>query len=168
MKSILDCQLVENSLGFSLDMAKIEVVIFDLDGVLIDSKDLHYEALNEALRNYGSEFEITLREHATKYDGLSTKRILQILHEDKGLPAQYFESIWKLKQEITVRMLGEIEPDKELISFMQYLTKRGLKLAVASNSVRNTLEIVLTNLGVIKFFSIILSNEIGRLKICYT
>lgn len=159
MKSILDCQLVENSLGFCLDMAKIEVVIFDLDGVLIDSKDLHYEALNEALRNYGSEFEITLREHATKYDGLSTKRKLQILHEDKGLPAQYFESIWKLKQEITVRMLGEIEPDRELISFMQYLTKRGLKLAVASNSVRNTIEIVLTSLGVIKFFSIILSNE---------
>ena len=65
-------------------MATIEVVIFDLDGVLIESKELHYEALNEALRNFGSEFEVTLREHATKYDGLSTKRKLQMLHEDKG------------------------------------------------------------------------------------
>ena len=49
-----------------------KLVIFDLDGVLIDSKELHYEALNEALRSIGSEFEITPREHATKYDGLST------------------------------------------------------------------------------------------------
>ena len=140
-------------------MATIEVVIFDLDGVLIDSKELHYEALNEALRNFGSEFEITPREHATKYDGLSTKRKLQMLHEDKGLPTQHFESVWNLKQEITVRMLGEIKRDDELISFMQYLSKKGFKLAVASNSVRNTIDIVLNNLGIFEFFSTILSNE---------
>jgi HAD superfamily hydrolase (TIGR01509 family) len=140
-------------------MATIEVVIFDLDGVLIDSKELHYEALNEALRNFGSEFEVTLREHATKYDGLSTKRKLQMLNEDKGLPTQHFESVWNLKQEITVRMLGEIKRDDELISFMQYLSKKGFKLAVASNSVRNTIDIVLNNLGIFDFFSTILSNE---------
>ena len=55
-----------------------KLVIFDLDCLLIDSKELHYEALNEALRSISSKFEITPREHATKYDGLSTKKKLEM------------------------------------------------------------------------------------------
>ena len=61
-----------------------KLVIFDLDGVLIDSKELHYEALNEALRSISSEFEITPREHATKYDGLSTKKKLECCAKKKA------------------------------------------------------------------------------------
>ena len=136
-----------------------KLVIFDLDGVLIDSKELHYEALNEALRSIGSEFEITPREHATKYDGLSTKKKLEILRQEKGMKPESFEQVWKLKQDITVRMLGEIKRDESLVKFMQYLDAKNLCLAVASNSVRNTIDIVLRNLGIYEFFTLILSNE---------
>ena len=136
-----------------------QLAIFDLDGVLIDSKELHFEALNEALREFGPQFEISHRDHSTKYDGLSTKRKLEILNLEKGFPIEHFESVWKLKQDITVRMLGEIEQDEELDSFMDYLQDIGLKLAVASNSVRNTIDIVLKNLGINNYFSLILSNE---------
>lgn len=140
-------------------MMKTQLAIFDLDGVLIDSKELHFEALNEALREFGPQFEISHRDHSTKYDGLSTKRKLEILNLEKGFPIEHFESVWKLKQDITVRMLGEIEQDEELVSFMEYLQEIGLKLAVASNSVRNTIDIVLKNLGINSYFSLILSNE---------
>ena len=140
-------------------MMKTQLAIFDLDGVLIDSKELHFEALNEALREFGPQFEISHRDHSTKYDGLSTKRKLEILNLEKGFPIEHFESVWKLKQDITVRMLGEIEQDQELVSFMDYLQDIGLKLAVASNSVRNTIDIVLKNLGINNYFSLILSNE---------
>ena len=136
-----------------------KLVIFDLDGVLIDSKELHYEALNEALRSISAEFEITQREHATKYDGLSTKKKLEILRQEKGLKPESFEQVWKLKQDITVRMLGEIKRDESLVEFMQYLKSKNLKLAVASNSVRNTIDIVLRSLGISEFFTLILSNE---------
>jgi HAD superfamily hydrolase (TIGR01509 family) len=136
-----------------------KLVIFDLDGVLIDSKELHYEALNEALRSISSEFEITPREHATKYDGLSTKKKLEMLRQEKGLKPESFEQIWKLKQEITVRMLGEIRVDETLVEFMKYLKTKNMSLAVASNSVRNTIDIVLRNLGISEFFTLILSNE---------
>ena len=140
-------------------MMNTQLVIFDLDGVLIDSKELHFEALNEALREFGPQFEISHRDHSTKYDGLSTKRKLEILNLEKGFPIEHLESVWKLKQDITVRMLGEIEQDEELVSFMNYLQDSGLKLAVASNSVRNTIDIVLKNLGINNYFSLILSNE---------
>ena len=36
-----------------------KLVIFDLDGVLIDSRELHYDALNDALAKIGQEFVIT-------------------------------------------------------------------------------------------------------------
>jgi len=138
---------------------RAELVIFDLDGVLIDSKELHYEALNDALRSISSEFEITPREHATKYDGLSTMKKLDMLRQEKGLPPESFEQIWQLKQEITVGMLGKIKIDDALVEYMQHLDGKNLNLAVASNAVRNTIDLVLRNLGIEKYFSLILSNE---------
>ncbi len=51
-----------------------KLVIFDLDGVLIDSKDYHYDALNQAL---GSEYAISWEEHVSIYDGLPTKAKLE-------------------------------------------------------------------------------------------
>jgi HAD superfamily hydrolase (TIGR01509 family) len=140
-------------------MTTTTLAIFDLDGVLIDSKELHFEALNEALREISPEFEISHRDHSTKYDGLSTSRKLEMLHAEKGLLIENFDKVWKLKQEITVRMLGEIEFDQELVSFMDFLKGQGIKLAVASNSVRKTIDIVLEKLGILSFFSLILSNE---------
>ena len=140
-------------------MTTTTLAIFDLDGVLIDSKELHFEALNEALREISPEFEISHRDHSTKYDGLSTSRKLEMLHAEKGLLIEHFDKVWKLKQEITVRMLGEIEFDQELVSFMDFLKSQGIKLAVASNSVRKTIDIVLEKLGILSFFSLILSNE---------
>jgi len=140
-------------------VSEAKLVIFDLDGVLIDSKELHYEALNEALRSISSEFEITPREHATKYDGLSTKKKLEMLRQEKGLKPDSFEHVWRLKQAITVRILGEIKVDEALLEFMKYLEDKNFSLSVASNSVRNTIDIVLRNLGVDKYFSLILSNE---------
>lgn len=136
-----------------------KLVIFDLDGVLIDSKEVHFEALNEALREFDPKFEISHSDHSTKYDGLSTRRKLEMLHSEKGFPIEHFERVWKLKQDITLRMLGEIKKDEELVSFMAFLQNQGIKLAVASNSVRNTIDLVLRNLGIIDFFSLILSNE---------
>lgn len=136
-----------------------ELVIFDLDGVLIDSKMLHFEALNEALRNFNPEFEITPREHATKYDGLSTNKKLEILHQEKGLGRDLFEEIWKIKQEVTMKLLGNMKVDEQLKEMMEYLKEKNLRLAVASNSVRNTVNTVLQSLGILEFFDLVLSNE---------
>ena len=56
-----------------------KLVIFDLDGVLMDSRELHYQALNDALSKVaGLEYIITLEEHLSKYDGLNTTKKLQM------------------------------------------------------------------------------------------
>jgi beta-phosphoglucomutase-like phosphatase (HAD superfamily)/dTDP-glucose pyrophosphorylase len=140
-------------------LSKIELIIFDLDGVLIDSKEVHFYALNEALANFDPKYEITRQEHSTIFDGLSTRSKLNLLHKEKGLPKEYFESIWNLKQSYTLLKLSHLKTDEELIEIMRYLKSRDIPLVVASNSVRDSVNLILKKLGIFDFFSLILANE---------
>ena len=134
-----------------------KLVIFDLDGVLIDSKDYHYDALNEAL---GEEYAITREEHVSTYDGLPTTAKLELLSKNKGLPADRYEEIWKAKQENTLHIFKtKVDKDYELMGYFQQLVDEGYKVAVASNSIRNTVKIILLRLGLLEFVDIYVSNE---------
>ena len=64
----------------------IKAVIFDMDGVLIDAREWHYEALNRALRLFG--MEISRTDHLTTFDGLPTRRKLEMLSSTNGLPVE--------------------------------------------------------------------------------
>ena len=134
-----------------------KLVIFDLDGVLIDSKDYHYDALNEAL---GEEYAISREEHVSTYDGLPTTAKLELLSKNKGLPADRYEEIWKAKQENTLHIFKtKVDKDYELMGYFQQLSDEGYKIAVASNSIRNTVKIILLRLGLLEFVDIYVSNE---------
>ena len=134
-----------------------KLVIFDLDGVLIDSKDYHYDALNEAL---GEEYAISREEHVSTYDGLPTTAKLELLSKNKGLPADRYEEIWRAKQENTLHIFKtKVDKDYELMGYFQQLSDEGYKIAVASNSIRNTVKIILLRLGLLEFVDIYVSNE---------
>ena len=71
-----------------------KLIIFDLDGVLIDSREIHYTALNTALAQQDKKYVINKDEHLSTYDGLPTSRKLKILTEEKGLPVNKYEEVW--------------------------------------------------------------------------
>lgn len=134
-----------------------KLVIFDLDGVLIDSKDYHYHALNQAL---GEEFTISREDHVSIYDGLPTSRKLELLTQNKGLPVELYEQIWNKKQELTLKIFSEsVSKDYELMGYFQQLVDAGYKIAVASNSIRNSVKIILLRLGLLEFVDVYVSNE---------
>ena len=137
-------------------MEKIKLVIFDLDGVLVEAKNLHYEALNKAL---GKEYAISWKEHLSKYDGLKTNQKLEMLTQEKGLPVELHSQIWENKQKYTLKELRNLKPNQTLQSIMNSLVEDGFKISVCSNSIRKTVLTVLSKLGIMEFMDYIISNE---------
>jgi HAD superfamily hydrolase (TIGR01509 family) len=137
----------------------IKLVIFDLDGVLLDGKTIHYNALNEALSNINNKYTISWDEHLLKYDGLKTTQKLEMLTVDKKLPTKFYKQIWNKKQEITLNHLREIPQKNNLISCIKDLSQKGFKIACCSNSIRKTILTVLSKLNIIEYFDLIISNE---------
>ena len=102
----------------------IKLVIFDLDGVLYESKEFHFDALNIALEEVDKKFIISKEEHLNIYDGLSTKKKLELLTINKGLDSNLYNQIWFKKQEITNSLLEKISPDEILIMYLSTLKKQ--------------------------------------------
>jgi HAD superfamily hydrolase (TIGR01509 family) len=133
----------------------IKLIIFDLDGVLVEAKNIHYDALNEAL----GEYAISWAEHLSTFDGLKTNQKLEMLTERKGLPVELHSEIWEKKQKLTLQKLKELKPNLTLQSVMDTLVEDGYKIAVCSNSIRKTVLTVLSKLGIMEFMDYIISNE---------
>ena len=133
----------------------VKLIVFDLDGVLVEAKNIHYDALNKAL----GEYAISWNEHLLTYDGLKTFQKLDMLTKEKGLPVEKHQRIWEDKQKYTLQMLGELKPSKSISAAISSLSKSGYKIACCSNSIRKTVVTVLAKLDIIEYFDLIISNE---------
>jgi HAD superfamily hydrolase (TIGR01509 family) len=137
----------------------IKLIIFDLDGVLIDAKKIHYEALNLALSKINKNFIIDWPDHLSIYDGLKTFQKLELLTKYKGLELELYDQIWKDKQTYTGLMLEELKYNENIYNCLVYLKEHGYLIACCSNSITNTIFNSLKKIKILDFFDLILSNE---------
>ncbi|EAK0440364.1 HAD family phosphatase [Campylobacter lari] len=139
-------------------MYKIKAILFDMDGVLIEAKDWHYDALNKALRLFG--MEISRIEHLTTFDGLPTKDKLKMLSLEKGLPMGLHGFINELKQQYTMDLVYSLcKPRFHHEYALSKLKESGYKMAVCSNSIRNTIEIMMQKASLDVYLDFYISNE---------
>ena len=124
----------------------MKLILFDLDGVLVDAKDIHYRCLNQALPD---QYKISLTDHRTTYDGLPTKDKLKLLSEKSGLDSSEHNGIMRIKQDLTALELKKIDRNNELIELFDALKTEGYKIGVCSNSIRPTIYTVLESLGLV-------------------
>jgi len=137
----------------------IKLIVFDLDGVLVDAKDIHYEAFNRALATVDPKYVIGRDEHLSKYDGLNTTKKLNMLTAEKGLPKDAHDLVWKQKQQETRAIIQEFEPSVRLCEVLRQLKNDGFILAVASNSIRETVKLMLLQKGFIPYIDFFFSNQ---------
>lgn len=138
----------------------IKLIVFDLDGVLVDSRDLHYHALNAALEEIDPKYIIGQAEHLSTYDGLPTSKKLAMLTKDKGLDPALYNTIWRAKQDQTLRIIKrDFVPDFELQVLMQNLQDQGYLIYVASNSIYATVKLMLLKKGLMEYVDWFVSNE---------
>lgn len=136
----------------------IRAVLFDMDGVLIDAKDWHYEALNRALAHFG--FRISRESHLSTFDGLPTRKKLEMLTKSRGLPEQLHEFINTLKQTYTLEISHKrCKPSFNHQYALSKLKAEGYKIAVCSNSVRQSVETMMELSALKPYLDLLISNE---------
>jgi len=139
-------------------MPKIRAIVFDMDGVLIDAKDWHYEALNRALNLFG--FNISRYDHLVTFDGLPTRKKLEMLSREQHLPPELHPFLNELKQSYTLETVhAKCKPRFQHEYAMSRLKADGYKLAVASNSVRNSVELMMDKAQLRQYLDAIVSNQ---------
>lgn len=139
-------------------MSKIKAIVFDMDGVLIDAKDWHYEALNKALSLFG--FSISRYEHLVTYDGLPTSKKLEMLSVERGLPHSLHKFINEMKQDYTMEYVYMLCKPKFIHQYaLSRLKAEGYRLALASNSIRKTIDMMTEKADLVQYLDFSLSNQ---------
>lgn len=137
---------------------KIEAIVFDMDGVLIEAKEWHYHALNRALELFG--YTISRAEHLSTFDGLPTRRKLEMLSMEKKLPRGLHKFINELKQQYTVE---QVHMNCKPVFVHEYtlskLKAAGYKLGLASNSIKPTVTLMMEKSNLSAYLDVMLSNQ---------
>lgn len=132
--------------------------MFDMDGVLIDARTWHYEALNEALKIFG--VDISPSEHESRFDGLPTRVKLEMLSDEGRLATHTHEIVNAVKQERTNRIAAVMcKPRLNHLLLIAWLKQRGFLLGVATNSVRQTTLNMLNFAGLLSQLDAVVTNE---------
>ncbi len=136
----------------------VKAILFDMDGVLIEAKEWHYEALNRVLDLFG--MQISRFDHLTTFDGLPTRKKLQLLSLERGLPTELYEFINEMKQRYTMELVyTQCKPRFVHEYTLASLKAKGYKMAVCSNSVRQTVETMMDKACLRHYMDYMVSNE---------
>lgn len=137
----------------------IKVILFDLDGVLVDACEWHYESLNRALIEVGSE-PIDREQHDSTYNGLPTTEKLNILSEKGLLSKDLHNKVWEIKQSLTCKVIQDLARiDRVKIHLHEYLYVNKIRVGCVTNSISKTAKIMLDRTGQIDYMELIVSNE---------
>ena len=138
---------------------KFKLIVFDLDGVLVDACEWHRLALNEALKEV-CDYAISLDDHYETFNGIPTKVKLQILGDMGIVTKKQHKKIYDLKQENTIKLIKRKAKNRiEKIEMLHSLKEQGYILACYTNSIRLTAELMLTKTGIVHLFDKIITNQ---------
>ena len=135
-----------------------KAVLFDMDGVLVDAREWHYLALNEALEPFG--YCISHEDHLARFNGLSTRAKLEILSEEFGFPLSLHSIVDAVKQERTLRIAGQYcFPNVQHQILLSRLKQKGIPIGVVTNSIKKSAEALLGFAQLLDFVDVLVTNQ---------
>jgi len=139
-----------------INLAVMKGVIWDMDGVLVDSAPFHFEAWKKIWEEKGIPFSF---EDFKKIFGMRNDAIIRyFLGENVSL--EEIEEIGRRKEEYFRSMAkGRISPQEGLVELLEALREEGFKHAVASSGPRENVEFVVKELGILSFFEVLIAGE---------
>jgi HAD superfamily hydrolase (TIGR01509 family) len=137
----------------------IKLVIFDMDGVLVDACEWHRVALNEALKEV-CDYEISLEDHYKIFNGTPTKIKLKKLSEMGVIKEESFQKIEEIKQQKTVETINKFANlRQEKIELMHFLKSKDIKIACYTNSIKMTAKLMLEKTGIFEYLDLLVTNQ---------
>jgi HAD superfamily hydrolase (TIGR01509 family) len=140
----------------------IAAVIFDLDGVLVDSEPIHFRAANRVLARYGQSIDET---HYRRYIGLGERATWTLWRDEHGIA----DTVDHLLAEHTAARLKEIAAGVPAVDPAVQLARRlhaaGMPLAIASSSIRAVIDALLHALALDAVFPIRISGEDANVRV---
>lgn len=138
---------------------QIQAVLIDLDGCLVDMCDVHYHALNRALKQVAN-YIIPLEEHYARFNGLPTKEKLKKLVKENKINEKQIDVVYQLKQTYTISEIkNRITFDNDKVNILGYLKNRKYKLGCVTNSIRDTTELMLRQAGFYSYMNVVITNQ---------
>lgn len=134
----------------------IKAVVFDLDGVLVNTDRFHYLAWKSILQDLGKDFSV---EDNEQIKGIARSRSLEILLQMKDIKMSEVEKmrVLRKKNNLYLEYITEIDEDYLLAGvreFLELLKFNGLRTAIASTSDNTSLVLEMT--GLKKYFDVII------------
>lgn len=135
----------------------LEAIIFDMDGVLVDSEYTFLESKTQILKEAGFPMAIS---YQYQFMGTTFEFMWQEMKAELGLPLpvqSYIDKMNLLRKEMIAK--DGVKAIKNSPSLVKRLAKSGIKLAVASSSPKIEIEQVLKALEIEQYFEVIVSAE---------
>jgi HAD superfamily hydrolase (TIGR01509 family) len=137
-------------------MARFDAVVFDMDGVLIDSEPIHFAVLNSVLALDGLPLASAEYE---EFIGTTSAAMFASLIERHGLPRSVLEYISLYDQALLLELEQPRPPEPGVAELIAYLRVHGVRLGVASSSRRSWIRATLAALGLLNAFDSVVSGE---------
>jgi beta-phosphoglucomutase len=137
----------------------IKVILMDLDGVLVDACEWHYQSLNKALI-YAGFGPIDYDDHLDRFNGLPTNNKLDILISDGKMDKNSKKRVSELKQNFTIgTIIDGAKPNYYNIEMLKTLRHLGYKIGCVTNSIRETACLMLSRTGQLDYMDTVISNQ---------
>lgn len=138
----------------------LQAVIFDFDGVLVDSEQFHYQAFNRVFSKL--DFQISTREYYDRFLGLSDEGLLRTIDKEKKLSLSESQ-LKQLLQEKTNIFKDLASTEAAVIDgvpqFLKMLAENKIPMAICSGALLPEIEMILKGAGLRDFFAVFVSAE---------
>ena len=138
-------------------MKKFKAMLFDMDGVLVDSEPIHFAGRAKTLSRYGIE---TNDEELSHYTGILSEAFLTDIAKKRGVDIPIAEACKFAKVDFKETLDGyDLKPIDGILEFLQALQSKNIPMAIASSSSPEVIDTFVTRLDIKKYFKALISGR---------